>query len=292
MTWKTEQPSEVGNLANYESAIEAAKSELDNLSQSIKIALSDRDNLINGNNEILRSKLDELNDREKCISERRSKADELHASAEDKYINLLKLSEEISKNIEEVNRNKSELAKDFKKELEKLSLKEEELKFREESLNVREDLISKSEKILQQLSLEHSNVVINFRDEKLALAEQHKQADARFNEAEDAIQRVEIQRQEIFTIVNEQRTNIERLDRLRSEIEEKVNEQARLLDINTRHEDSLKDLIIEQKKVTMEAEKAVALQRKASNIMQQQKQEIEELKNQIINHNVSVPEVK
>ncbi len=288
----TESPVEhIENVSNYESAIQEAKFTLANLAQSIKEAMAERDALISSNNTILREKLDELQSREITIEKRRTQAEELHASANEKHSTVNNLTNGLVADREDLNKKKSELAKDFQEQVNILDTREHELNDMENNLNEREKKLQEASVDLDKKIELHENHISVLGQHSLDLSEKSKELDKKSQELHDGFNNLAAQKLEIFNLVKEHKLILSRVEDIKKDIDLKVKEQADLLDINNKKEQSIRDLIIEERRSKIELDKSIEVQRKASNIMQQQKKELEDLRNEIVNHKPSQEEV-
>lgn len=293
MTWKTEQQSsDLPNIDNYHSQIEISKSELAKFHIDIEEAKKYKDDLIKGNHEILTSAMQTINKEHDSVNSKRIEAEELLVSVKEKESILNGLSERFNIEVEKFESDRAVFYKEYQEEVESLDNRETALFEREEALSVREESVLQGEHKLLENSNEHFERLNKFNDAKLELEEKNNDHSASVVEFELAEQRLQQQREGILNIVKEQRANILRMEEIQKDINTRVNEQANILDENINKEQSIRDLIIEERRAKIELDKILEVQRKASNIMQQQKQELEDLKNQIINHKDAPLEVK
>lgn len=285
MTWKTEQQSnDLPNIDNYHSQIEIAKSALAKFYIDIEEANKYKDDLIKGNHEILTTAMQTINKEHDSVNSKRIEAEELLVSVREKESAINALSDKFIKEVADFEKNKEDFYKEYQDQVDLLDKREIELSSREEAIAIKEELVAKSEEKLSNLSSEHFDRLNSFNDEKLDLEEKQKAHELSINELSMAQDRLEQHREGILDIVKEQRLNILRMEEIQKDITARVKEQSDILDLNIKKEQSIRDQIIEERRAKIELDKSLETQRKASNIMQQQKQELEDLRNQIIDH--------
>ena len=151
-------------------------------------------------------------------------------------------------------------------------------------LDLRESILSKGEDRLSIASEEHLLKVSSINDSHIDLVNKHKEADEKLLKAEEDLKRVESQRLDILSLINEQKSNIEKLELLKKQIEDKVNEQDLILKENAKKEKNIVDLTVDNLRSKADLDRSLEVQRNLSSVMKKQKQELEDLKNQIANH--------
>jgi chromosome segregation ATPase len=284
MTWHSNSNSPTpDNQDNYLDAINRAKEELNLINNDIKIALEQKSELLAGNASILKEKLDEIEHAKEGILSARTIVDDLRAKNE-------QLAKELEEEKGKLCQEQEEFAKQQSQYDEFIDSKSKDFEFHDSRIvQLLNDMNSKEISIDAQMCansklLESIEIKSKEAQETLNRAiEENDKAKAYKDDANtklDACKAIQIQIEAAQEKANQQfietKSNLEQCEKIKQENEE-------VLKVIAQKEANIKDLIIENKKKSLEANNTIEASKKNIAELNQKIADLENLKQALAN---------
>lgn len=280
MTWATEK-QEQGNLGNYESALADLKEQIAVANKEIARLIEQKDSLLSGNQAFLKDKATEadkkIEEAHKLFDEARKTLDDANQKNETARIYLA----DVDKHHNNLNDRKIDFINEVKKITQEIDDREAQIKHEKGALALRETTQKDLEESFARDVAAHNAVVDEHQNAIKDLEDRRSELDKTTESLLEKSKKVVAEKDEAIRIRDEHLDNYEKFKAERDEVRSKHEEISNNLLKIVQEQARINEMIIESKRVALEARKQVQAAQKAQVEAQQKIAELNDLKTEL-----------